>query len=118
MLDEARDLIIDRYGFNISDFRIGGYNDQAKREEMVQSLLRSVRLALNPGDSKLLSDDALRMIFDGGKHTIRNAGNEVAHKASLSDISLAVLEGRLTKKQSEALRKIYIFTHNQEPLLE
>jgi hypothetical protein len=78
----------------------------------------SVRSALSSEDSDLLSDDALRMIFDGAKHTIRDAGNEVAHQASTSDISLAVLEGSLTQKQSEALSKIYIFTHNQEPQLE
>ena len=85
---------------------------------MLQSLLRKVRSALGPKDSDLLSDDALWMIFDGSKHTIRDEGNEVAHQASTSDISLAVLEGSLTQKQSEALSKIYIFTHNQEPQLE
>jgi hypothetical protein len=85
---------------------------------MLQTLLRSVRSALSSDDSDLLSDDALRMIFDGAKHTIRDAGNEVAHQASTSDISLAVLEGSLTQKQSEALSKIYMFTHNQEPQLE
>ena len=53
------------------------------------------------------------MIFDGAKHTIRDAGNSVAHEASPLDISLAVLEGSLTRKQSEAL-KVYIFTQNQE----
>jgi len=57
------------------------------------------------------------MIFDGAKHTIRDASNNVAHQASTSDISLAVLEGSLTQKQSDALSKIYIFTHNQEPQL-
>ena len=84
---------------------------------MLQTLLRPVRSALSSEDSILLSDDALRMIFDGAKHTIRDAGNEVAHQASTSDISLAVLEGGLTQKQSKALSKIYIFTHNQEPQL-
>lgn len=118
MLDQARDLIIDRYGFKISDLRLGGHRNQVERQAMLQSLLCSVRSALSSEDSDLLSDDALRMIFDGAKHTIRDAGNEVAHQASTSDISLAVLEGGLTKKQSEALSKIYIFTHNQEPQLE
>ena len=117
MLDEARDLIIDRYGFKLSDLRLGGHKSQAEREISLQSLLRSVRSALNPEDSKTLSEDALRMIFDGAKNTVRDAGNEVAHKASISDMSLAVLEGSLTNKQSEALRKIYVFTHNHEPLL-
>ena len=118
MLDQARDLIIDRYGFKISDLRLGGHRDQGVRQAMLQTLLHDVRSALSSEDSNLLSDDALRMIFDGGKHTIRDAGNEVAHYASTSDISLAVLEGSLTQKQSEALSKIYIFTHNQEPQLE
>ena len=84
---------------------------------MLQTLLRPVRSALSSEDSNLLSDDALRMTFDGAKHTIRDAGNEVAHQASTSDTSLAVLEGSLTQKQSVALSKIYIFTHNQEPQL-
>jgi hypothetical protein len=58
------------------------------------------------------------MIFNGAKYTIRNAGNEVTHQASTSDISLVVLEGSLTQKQLEALSNIYIFTHNEEPQLE
>jgi hypothetical protein len=110
VLDQARDLIIDRYGFKISDLRLGGHRNQVERQAMLQSLLRTVRSALSPEDSDLLSNDALRMIFDGAKHTIRDA-------ASTSDITLDVLEGGLTQKQSEALSKIYIFTHNQEPQL-
>jgi len=106
VLDQARDLIIDRYGFKISDLRIGGHRNQVERQAMLRSLVRSVRSALSSEDSDLLSDDALRMIFDGAKHTIRDAGNEVAHQASTPDISLAVLEGSLTQKQSEALSKI------------
>ena len=117
VLDQARDLIIDHYGFKISDLRLG-YRNQVERQTMLRSLLLRVRSALTSQDSDLLSDDALRMIFDGAKHTIRDAGNEVAHQASTSDISLAVLEGGLTQKQSEALSKMYIFTHNQEPQLE
>jgi len=118
VLDQARDLIIDRYGFKISDLRLGGHRNQVERQTMLQSLLRTVRSALSLEDSDRLSDDALRMIFDGAKHTIRDAGNMVAHEASTSDISLAVLEGNLTQKQSEALSQIYIFTHNQEPQLK
>ena len=118
MLDQARDLIIDRYGFKLSDLQLGGYRTQTEKQIMLQSLVQTVSSALSPKDSKLLSDDALRIIFDGGKHTIRDAGNEVAHQASTFDIGLAVLEGGLTLKQSEALRNIYIFTHNQEPELE
>ena len=118
VLDQARDLIIDRYGFNISDLRLGGHRNQTERQAALRSILASVRNVMSAEDSNLLSDDALRMIFDGAKHTIRDAGNEVAHQASASDISLAVLEGNLTAKQSEALAKIYIFTHNKEPELE
>jgi hypothetical protein len=118
VLDQARDLIIDRYGFKISDLRLGGHQSQTERQTKLHYLLRSVRSALNSEDSDLLSDDALRMIFDGAKHTIHDAGHEVAHQASTSDISLAVLEGSLTQKQLEVLRKIYKFTHNQEPELD
>jgi hypothetical protein len=118
VLDQARDLIIDRYGFKISDLRLGGHRNPVERQATLRSLLCSVRSALSSEDSDLLSDDALWMIFDGAKHTIRDAGNRVAHQASTSEISLAVLEGSLTQKQSEALSKIYIFTHNQEPQLE
>jgi hypothetical protein len=118
VLDQARDLIINRYGFKISDLRLGDHQNQTERQTKLHDLLHSVRSALNPEDSDLLSDDALQMIFDGAKNTIRDAGNEVAHQASTSDISLAVLEGSLTQKQSDALKKIYRFTHNQEPQLE
>jgi hypothetical protein len=118
VLDQARDLIIDRYGFKVSDLRLGGYRNHAERQAALQTVLNSLRKVLSSEDSDLLSDDALRMIFDGAKHTIRDAGNEVAHKASTSDISLAVLEGSLTQKQLEALRKIYTFMHNKEPGLQ
>ena len=73
---------------------------------------------LSSEDSDLLLDDALCMIFNGAKHTIRDVGNEVMHQASTSDISLVVLEGSLTQKQLEALSNIYMFTHNEEPQLE
>ena len=61
-----------------------------------------MRSVLSSKDSDLLLDGVLRIIFDGAKHAIRDAGNEVAHQASTSD---AVLEGCLTQKQSEALSK-------------
>jgi len=77
-----------------------------------------VHKVLSSEDSDLLLDDALHMIFDGTKHTFYDAGNEVVHQASMLNISLAVLEGSLTQKQSEALSKIYTFTHNKEPQLE
>ena len=97
------------HGFKIFDLRLGGHQNQVERQAMLRSLLRSVRSALSSEDSDLLLDDALRIIFDGAKHTVRYAGNEVAHQASTSDISLAVLEGSLTQKQSEALVK-FIFS--------
>ena len=90
----------------------------AERQAALRSLLKLVREKLVPEDSAILSDDALKMIFDGGKYTIRNAGNEVAHQALTSDIILAVLEGGLTQKQSEILASIYWFTHNKEPELQ
>jgi hypothetical protein len=78
-----------------------------------------VREKLAPKDSTILSDDKLKMIFDGSKYTIsRNAGDEVAYQALTSDISLAVLEGGLTQKQSYILASIYRFTHSKEPELQ
>jgi hypothetical protein len=118
VLDQARDIIIDRYGFRLSELRLGGHQNLSERQAALRSLLKLVREKLVPEDSDILSDDALKMIFDGGKYTIRNAGNEVAHQALTSDISLAVLEGGLTQKQSDILASIYRFTHNKEPQLQ
>ena len=81
-------------------------------------MLKLVHEKLVPEDSAIFSDGALKMIFDGGKYTIRNAGNEVAHQALTSDISLTVLGGGLMQKQSEILASIYQFTHNKEPELQ
>ena len=92
--------------------------EQRRRQRYDPFCAQCVKWVLSSEDSDLLSDDALRMIFDGAKHTIRDASNEVAHQASTSDTSLAILEGSLTQKQSEALSKIYTFTHNKEPQLE
>jgi hypothetical protein len=118
VLDQARDTIIDRYGFKLSELRLGGYQNLSERQAALRSLLKLVREKLVPQDSAILSDDALKMIFDGSKYTIRNAGNEVAHQALTSDISLAVLEGGLTQKQLDILASIYRFTHNKEPELQ
>ena len=43
VLDQARDLIIDRYGLNISDLRLGGHRNRAETQAALRSLLRSVR---------------------------------------------------------------------------
>ena len=43
VLDQARDLIIDRYGFNISDLRLGGHRNQTERQAALRSILDSVR---------------------------------------------------------------------------
>jgi len=83
----------------------------------LHALVQLVRSRLDQGDSDLLSDDALRMIFDGGKGTIRDAGNEVAHEAFKFAMSLAILGGNLTPTQSQILGKIYQFTYSSEPSL-
>ena len=117
VLDQARDIIIDRYVFSLSSLRLGGVSNLEERKKALRLLLTTVRSHLTKADAHMLSDNELQMIFDGGKHTVRDTGNEAAHHASLSDISLAVLANYLTDKQSKALANIYKFTHNTEPQL-
>jgi hypothetical protein len=110
-------MLIDKYGFNISDLRLGRYKTAAEREAALYTLVQSVRSRLDPDDHDVLTDDALRMIFDGRKGTIRGAGNEVAHEASEFAMSLAVLAGDLTPTQLKTLGIIYRFTQKSEPSL-
>lgn len=74
--------------------------------------MKTVRPKLSPEHLNLLSEDALRMIFDGGKNTIRNAGNKAAHTASEEEMSQAILEAGLSDKQQAVLDMIYRFTQS------
>lgn len=104
-----------KYDFDISELRLGRYKTTVEKQAALHTLVQLVRERLDKYDLSLLSDDALRMIFDGRKGTIRHAGNEVAHDAPKFAMSLAVLGGDLTLTQSQTLGKIYQFTHNSEP---
>jgi len=77
--------------------------------------VQTVRGVLNPEDGALLSDHALQMIIDSGKHTVRGDGNDAAHHASEEEMSLAVLGTGLSDVQLESLKQIYVFTHNKVP---
>ncbi|KAG2153924.1 hypothetical protein DEU56DRAFT_771882 [Suillus clintonianus] len=115
VLDEARDVLINRYGLAISDLRLGATG--RKRGGALGELVRSVRSKLNAEDAALLPDDALKMIFDGGKNTVRQQGNVAAHNASKEELSLAVLGTGLNSSQLASLEMVYKFTHNEVPKL-
>ena len=114
VLDEARDTIINRYGFTIGQLRLGGYNTHGEQRVALFELVRAVRAELNPEDATLLSQDALVMVFDSGKHSVHENGN---HRASEGDVSLAVLAADWSDMQRESLKRIYKFPHNVVPQL-
>ncbi|KAG1742181.1 hypothetical protein EDB19DRAFT_2038567 [Suillus lakei] len=117
VLDEARDLLIDRYDFAISDLRLGGHRTAAEKQTALGELVQAVRSKLNAEDKTLLSDEALQMIFERGKNTVRQRGNDAAHNASEEDLSVAILGTGLDSSQLALLEKIYEFTHNDVPQL-
>jgi len=78
------------------------------------SLVEQVHSVLTPEDSKLLSNEALVLIFDSAIHSMRDEGNMAAHEAPLSDLIDAVLEAKLTNKQRDLLKKIYRYAYERE----
>jgi hypothetical protein len=118
VLDEARDIIIDRYKFTIGQLRLGGYKTRNEQRAALFQLVGTVRAELNPKDAALLSEGALAMIFDSWKHSVCDDGNDAAHRASEGQGSLAILEAGLSDEQMESLEQIYKFTHNEVPQLD
>ncbi|KAG2153923.1 hypothetical protein DEU56DRAFT_976693 [Suillus clintonianus] len=118
VLDDARDILINRYDLAISDVRLGSHSTSGqKRQEALGELVRSVRSKLKAEDAALLPDDALTMIFDGGKNPARQQGNVAAHNASKEELSLAVLGTGLNPSRLASLEMVYKFTHNDVPPL-
>lgn len=116
VLDDARELICERYNFTIDELRLRGQGVVGKLKTLPE-LLSRVRSKLHPNDALLLNDDALRMIFDGSLGTVRSEGNAVAHSASQEDLSLAIRGPGLTVSQTATLTNIYTFAHHRIPLL-
>jgi hypothetical protein len=67
---------------------------------------------------KLLSNEALTLIFNNANHSMWDEGNKAAYKAPLSERIDTVLEATLTETQRALLRKIYYFAHSCEPDIE
>lgn len=115
VLDDARELLGTRYGFTISELRLGGQGVVAGKPKALQQLVRDVRSKLNKEDARLLHDDALNMIFDSSRGTVCSDGNVVAHRASKEDLGLAIKWPDLTTSQAATLKDIYAFTHHDIP---
>ncbi|KAF5386088.1 hypothetical protein D9615_002185 [Tricholomella constricta] len=110
VLDDARNNIATNYGFALDELR--------PRSSDLGPLMQQIRSRLTAEDSKLLSFEALRLIFDNTIGSMREAGNKAAHEATFADRTEAVLEVTLTNKQRALLRDIYFFTHHTEPDFE
>ena len=65
-----------------------------------------------------LSYDALNMIFNTSKNSVRDSGNKAAHETSLADRVESVLEATLTNTQRALLREIFYFAYGKEPDFE
>jgi hypothetical protein len=107
VLDDARNKLTSDYSFTLNELR--------PQRSDVGTLVECVQSKLNAEHAKLLSSDALTMIFDSLDDSTQDEGNRVAHETSLVDHVDSVLEVTLTKTQRELLKKIYYFTHGKEP---
>jgi hypothetical protein len=110
VLDDARIKIFETYKLTIEELW--------RQSSNLSSLVQQVHSVLTPEDSKLLSDEALVLIFDSSTHSMRDEGNAAAHEAPLSDRIDAVLEATLTEKQRGLLSKIWHFAYGREPDIE
>lgn len=90
VLDEARDLLINRYGLVISDPRLSDQRPVAEKQRALRELVRVVHSKLNTEDAALLSGT---MIFRGKNavHTVRQEGNAVAFGKILTEPGLGPL---------------------------
>jgi hypothetical protein len=107
VLDDARNKLADEYSFSLDELR--------PRRSDVAPLVQHIQSKLNPEDAKLLSYDALTMIFDSSDASMRDEGNRAAHEAPLANRVDSVLEATLTQTQRALLAKIYYFAHGKEP---
>jgi hypothetical protein len=110
VLDDARNKLANDYGFTLDEIR--------PRHSDVGPLVQHIQSKLNAEHAKLLSYDALTMIFDSSDDSMRDDGNKAAHEAPLADRVDSVLEATLTKTQRALLGKIYYFAHGKEPDFE
>jgi hypothetical protein len=107
VLDDARNKLASDYKFSVDELRPRGSD--------VGPLVHLIQSRLNLEHAKLLSNDALTLIFDSSDGSMRDDGNKAAHVASHSDRVDSVLGAMLTETQRALLCKIYYFTHGKEP---
>ena len=110
VLDDARNKLANEYTFSHDDLR--------PRRSDISSLVQRIQSRLSTEHAKLLTNDALTMIFDSSDDSMRDVGNKAAHNAPLADRVDSVLEATLTKTQRALLGNIYFFTHGKEPDFE
>jgi hypothetical protein len=110
VLDDARIKLAKDYNFTPDEIR--------PRCSDVDPLVLQVQSKLNAEHKKLLSYDALTMIFDSSDDSMRDGGNKAAHEASFTDREDSVLEARLTNTERLLLGQIYYFAHGKEPDFE
>jgi hypothetical protein len=106
VLDDARHKLIRHYKFK--------FEELWPRKVGVDALVSLVRSKLNEEHSKLLSKDALWMIFDSSDGSVRDQGNAAAHESSKDVCSIAVLDSSLGSARRSILAAIYYFAHDTE----
>ena len=110
VLDDARIKLANDYNFSLDEI--------CPRSSDLGPLVHQVQSRLNPEHKKLLSKDALTMIFDSSDDSMRDGGNKAAHEASSADRVDSVLEASLTNTQRVLLSEIYYFAHGKQPDFE
>jgi hypothetical protein len=110
VLDDAHNKIAEDYNFTLDELR--------PRSSDLGPFTQRILSRLSVEHSKLLSIEALTLIFNSADHSMWDEGNKAAHEAPISDHIDAVLEATLTEMQRPLLRKIYYFAHSCEPDFE
>jgi len=100
-LDDARNKLANDYSFTLDEVR--------PRSSDVGPCVQHIQSKLNTEHAKLLSYEALFMIFDSSDDSMRDSGNKAAHEGPLADRIDSVLDGTLTETH---------FAYGKEPNFE
>jgi hypothetical protein len=106
VLDDAHNKTAEDYNFTL--------NELQPRSSDLGPFTQRIHSRLSVEHSKLLSSEALTLIFNSADHSMRDDGNKAAHEAPLSYHIDAVLEVTLTEMQRALLLHIKLVADSYE----
>ncbi|KZT02663.1 uncharacterized protein LAESUDRAFT_729907 [Laetiporus sulphureus 93-53] len=115
IFDEARQLIAERYGFQLAELQPRQYHTDI--DVWRSNIVDTIHACLSDTDKAVLDKNTLDVLFDSGSGSVRRQGNHAAHSATRRNMGVAVLSSALTQGQREALRNLHMFVVGEEPAL-